>query len=504
MTRSSRVHDIEPWFLRNGLPYFVEQERSRARAAVRPTTLAPLGVLVALAAVGAAGGLTWLTRSVDEGVNVSVAPATLTAVLLSTAALYFVTALRARPIVTWALRRTVRSARQLMPMVTRALPLLLLFVTFLFINAEVWQLSAQLDGAVLWLTILLFAAMAVLFLLVRLPEEVDRVDDDIDTGLLLRATRGTPIQDETARLVERDPALALGRYADVPGWERKNLILVLLITQVAQVLLLSLCVFVFFLVFGGLVMERVVQESWTGETITALPHLDTLSVELVQVSVFLAGFSGLYFTVGVVTDDTYREQFFSEVLGELERAVGVRAAYLALRDATADDAAPADAVVDVAGEPTVDEPAGEDDPEDGPEDATVASAVPAPLAPPPPPPPGSPDELVAHWGFSQGRTDEISAGVVTGELVLMGDGRLFRRHGGPSHVHGSTRWDFGPWHPFTGWQPVADEGRARAQLARRGYVLTQPGPLTPQQRNGGPWEGPPPPAVALDDEADPA
>ena len=46
-----------------------------------------------------------------------------------------------------------------------------------------------------------------------------------------------------------------------------------------------------------------------------------------KVSVFLAGFSGLYLTVYAVTDETYREQFFAAVTRELERAVGVRAVY---------------------------------------------------------------------------------------------------------------------------------------------------------------------------------
>ena len=41
------------------------------------------------------------------------------------------------------LRRTFGSLRTLLPMMTRALPLLLLFVTFLFINAEVWQVASQ-------------------------------------------------------------------------------------------------------------------------------------------------------------------------------------------------------------------------------------------------------------------------------------------------------------------------------------------------------------------------
>ena len=50
---------------------------------------------------------------------------------------------------------------------------------------------------------------------------------------------------------------------------------------------------------------------------------------LVQVSTFLAAFSGLYLTVSTVTDEAYREQFFGSVMRELERAVGVRAVYLA-------------------------------------------------------------------------------------------------------------------------------------------------------------------------------
>ena len=48
-------------------------------------------------------------------------------------------------------------------------------------------------------------------------------------------------------------------------------------------------------------------------------------------SIFLAAFSGLYFTVYAVTDTSYREQFFTEITDELELAVGVRAAYLALQ-----------------------------------------------------------------------------------------------------------------------------------------------------------------------------
>ena len=59
---------------------------------------------------------------------------------------------------------------------------------------------------------------------------------------------------------------------------------------------------------------------------------DVVSTQLAKVSIFLGSFSGLYFTVYAVTDATYREQFFTEILRELERAVGVRAVYRHLRD----------------------------------------------------------------------------------------------------------------------------------------------------------------------------
>jgi hypothetical protein len=106
----------------------------------------------------------------------------------------------------------------------------------------------------------------------------------------------------------------------------------LLITQLVQVVLLSLSVFAFFVAFGLLVMDPEVIRGWTGEKrLTNLSFFERANWELVQVSVFLAAFSGFYFTVYAVTDDLYRRQFFSSILRELERAVSARAVYRALR-----------------------------------------------------------------------------------------------------------------------------------------------------------------------------
>ncbi len=81
----------------------------------------------------------------------------------------------------WAARRARwGSLRTLLPMTTRALPLLLLFITFLFVNAEVWQVGSNLTAGALGWSCCSSSAWPWLFLLVRLPEEVDRVDDDVN------------------------------------------------------------------------------------------------------------------------------------------------------------------------------------------------------------------------------------------------------------------------------------------------------------------------------------
>ena len=309
----------EAWFLAHGLPYFVDpiREQVRHRLSRGRLTLVASGALLVAVPVGVAVG--WRSSDVSAGISIGVT------LLLLVAALYAGRALRVHLIGRWALRQTLSSLGLLFPLATRALPMLLLFVTFLFINAEVWQVSSRQDGAALWLVALLFGVLAVLFLLVRLPEEVDRTDDQVDDALLLLACRGTPLEDAARDLVD-DPGADPAARAEIHGFERWNLVLVLLVIQAVQVLLLSATVFLFFMLFGSMVMRDDVVETWIGEP-TA-----NLTVELFQVSIFLAAFSGLYLTVATVTDETYREQFFGTVLHEMERAVGIRAVYLALRE----------------------------------------------------------------------------------------------------------------------------------------------------------------------------
>jgi hypothetical protein len=316
---------VEAWFLAHGLPYFVAEERAAARAGLRPRRLVPILALLLVVAAAAGGLLGWFSE------QYSTAPALWLSITVLGLLWYASSALHARSILGFALSRTLGSLRFLAPMASRALPLLLVFVTFLFVNAEAWEMTSNLPFGLLWLTVLLMFGLAVLFLLVRLPEEVDRVDDEVDDDFVVRACTGTPLE-AASRDVAADPTIDPQTYAQVAGFERWNLILVLLVIQTVQVLLLSLTVFAFFMLFGSLVMETDTQRSWTGrDHIAQAPYLAHVSLPLMKVSLFLASFSGFYFTVSAVTDETYRRQFFSVVESQLERAVGMRAVYLSLR-----------------------------------------------------------------------------------------------------------------------------------------------------------------------------
>jgi hypothetical protein len=316
----------EKWFIHHGLPYFVDSERAAVRQGLRPRRLLP--ALLGSALLGVAVGI--LLGKVTDSVSAGIGSAMTFAGI--GAGLYAVTTLRAWPIARWAVARTLKSLGLLFPLVTRALPLLLLFVTFLFINAEVWQVSATLDGGVMWVTILLFTGMAAGFLLARLPEELDRVDDEIAVERLAAVTRGTPLA-EAARTLSASEQEVVSHEVEVHGFQKANLLLVLLIAQFVQVLLLSTSVFLFFIVFGLVAMKEEVVVTWTGQKELSYPLGETLAVssELIQVSLFLAAFSGLYFTVYAVTDEVYRTQFFTSITDELERAVGARTVYHALK-----------------------------------------------------------------------------------------------------------------------------------------------------------------------------
>ena len=317
------ARSAETWFLAHGLPYFVDDVRAEVRRRLsRPRIVAVLATtFLGAAAVGVAVGLA--SGSASFGVAVG------SWLVVAAVASYALFALRVHDIAGWALKRAFASLGLLFPLATRALPMLLLFVTFLFINTEVWQVTSEMDGGVIWGAVLFFGLAAIGFLVVRLDEELDQFDDDISVETFLDVTADTPLAPVARRLV--DEGADLQAEAEVTGLQKANLVLALLVAQAVQVLLLAFAVFGFFVVFGVVAIDDEVVKSWIGDYPDYPFGIELVSRELSRVAIFLAAFSGLYFTVYAVTDNNYRQQFFAKIMRELARVVGARICYRELR-----------------------------------------------------------------------------------------------------------------------------------------------------------------------------
>ena len=330
MLTQNDVARCESWFEGNGLPYFVESGHDAIQRALAPRLVWTwVGLIAGLSVLaGVVAGLT--LESWSAGLEASVAAAGVVSLAR------FVRVFRVARIGRWAAGHSWTNRHLLVPLATRALPFLILFITFLFINTEVWMVASAMDAKLLWTCVGIFALIAVAFLQQPFRDEIDRVGTELEGERLVETCAGTPVA-SAAREIQDEPQL-LAEVAGIrlPLIQRRNLFLMLFITQAIQVILLAMVVFVFFVVFGAVAIRPAVVEAWLGHPPTYVVTQLNLSRELLRVAVFLSGFAGLYFTVQAVIDETYRREFFSQVSQGLEQAVGVRKVYVALRAHLAD------------------------------------------------------------------------------------------------------------------------------------------------------------------------
>ncbi len=82
----------------------------------------------------------------------------------------------------------------------------------------------------------------------------------------------------------------------------------------------------------GLQVERQSESLGSSPLSRPASALDVrVTVELLRVSAGIAALSGLYYSVAVLTDSTYREEFLEELTGELRAVFADRARYLELK-----------------------------------------------------------------------------------------------------------------------------------------------------------------------------
>jgi hypothetical protein len=91
-------------------------------------------------------------------------------------------------------------------------------------------------------------------------------------------------------------------------------------------------VFALFMVLGELAVSRDAIRAWTNRDPTPGTLFGVqipVTNELLQVSMFIAAFSTLYFVVTTVTDAGHRKAFLEPVLEHLRISIAARAHYLA-------------------------------------------------------------------------------------------------------------------------------------------------------------------------------
>lgn len=229
-------------------------------------------------------------------------------------------------ILAWGLRRGFRQLGTVGTMATRALPLLVIVVLFAFFSTEMWQIAEALPRWRLWLVVALLAALSVLFMIATMREELrTMVDEAIDGRLPALPADLADLAGQDAPVTQRPTAS-----------ERANLMLVLFLAQALQILMLAVLVFCLFIGLGALAVDKTVVEAWLGEgTFLEAGTLFGLQLPLpkalVQLSIFLSVFSGLYFTASAATDPLYRKAFFEPLVEEVRVSLAVRQAYLAHR-----------------------------------------------------------------------------------------------------------------------------------------------------------------------------
>ena len=257
--------------------------------------------------------------------------------------IYLITSYGVVPMLRWALVFMARQIRQMIQLLARSLPLLLLFSLVIFLNAEMWQLAHDFLPVYYGIVVGMMLALSFVFLAARIPLEVRSLagfsswQEVVDC---CRATDAPPASHPELLAAARESGAPAAGIGEVPLTEpldrsaRANVALLLFMSAMVRMLLVSLVVGAFFVLLGLFTVRADTILQWT--TQTELDPLATwhlfggemvLTWELLASAGVIATVSALQFAVSSLNDTAYREQFFNDVAAEIRSVLAVRAVY---------------------------------------------------------------------------------------------------------------------------------------------------------------------------------
>lgn len=250
--------------------------------------------------------------------------------LVILAVTYVVTSYGLLPMIGFGARQLVARIGRLGQLVARGLPLLLLLTTFVFLNAEMWQVASDFDAVFYAIALGFLVLTAVGFVALRAPRVVAELEAFSSWTEVKRCAGRTDAPICARAPVDGDAPV---HTPPLDRADRVNLSLLVVIAQMVQVALVALVIGLFYVGFGLLAVRRATIGQWTTAEVDPLATFDLFGAEVVvtwehfAVAGFIAVFSGLQFAVSMLTDATYREEFYEDVTGEIRDVLAVRALY---------------------------------------------------------------------------------------------------------------------------------------------------------------------------------
>jgi hypothetical protein len=208
-------------------------------------------------------------------------------------------------ILRWTGMRLFGQLHASLALLTRAIPLLMIFSVVLFLTTEMWQVFAEASTFSLVGMAVLFVGLGTAFLVARLPRELEALERDARADA---PPLGASASTSARALREPDPAGPLRERRDRRLLRRA----------------------------WRAVRRQSLTASWIGQQPDVLVefHLfgddQIVTTELLRVAGAIAAFTGLYFAISMLTDEVYRREFLDELTVEMRHSFEARAEYARL------------------------------------------------------------------------------------------------------------------------------------------------------------------------------